>query len=300
MTEDFGLVFASTFDGSMYGTSPVVFAVWMYVLAHGYGGQVDLNPKKLADTFGTTVADVDAAIRLHCAPDPDSRSDADQGRRLRHLGGVRYEVVNHELYKNARSLEEKRAYDRQKKRESRERQRGTTDVPIFDLSKKSVTSADPLLSSSSDLISSDPEGVQGEGDHAPPPTKPSRFAPKDFEPSAVQRARCLELGHDADKLARKFRRHEFNREYTDWSLRFDEWIESEPPPARASSRPPAKGPPWVDATHGAVCRGHGWELATMAREFVETHHLPVRSLPVADARAAFMRFLEERRPRSAA
>lgn len=296
MSENFGLAYESIFDGSMYGTSPTVFAVWLYVIANGYGGQVDLNPKKLAATFATTVADVEAAIRFHCAPDRDSRTDTDEGRRLRHLGGVRYEVVNHELYKNARALEEKRAYDRLKKRESRERQRAV-EVPIFDLSKKSLTSADPLLSSPSDLISSDPEGVQGEGDHAPPPqARPSRTAPADFAPTDAQRARCRELGHDVEKLVRAFKRQRFKRGYTDWERRFDQWIDDEEPPVRASSPPPAttKGPPWVDASHAAFCREQGWELAAMAREFAQSHHVPPDCLPVRDARTAFTLFLEQR------
>jgi hypothetical protein len=291
MSENFGLVYESTFDGSMYGTSPVVFAVWMYVIAHGYGGQVDLHPKKLADTLGTTVADVEAAIRFHCSPDPDSRSDADDGRRLRHLGGVRYEVVNHDLYKSARALEEKRAYDRQKKRESRDRQR-TTEVPIFDLSKKSLTDADPLLSSPSDLISSDPEGVQGE----PPAPEPSRRAPADFAPTDAQRALCRELGHDVDKLVRKFKRHEFPRPLTDWQARFDTWIDDqrapERPPRPPSSAPPKRPPPpWLDDVHILFAREHGLELSALAKAYAKT--VPTRGVGLDEARAGFSRFLAE-------
>lgn len=234
MSEDFGLLYRSTFTGSMVGTSPVVFAVWGYVVANGYGGHVDLNPRLLAAIFGTTVADVEAAIRLHCAPDPDSRSDSDEGRRLRHLGGVSYEIVNHELYKNARALEEKRAYNRAKKRASRERASSTIEIPIVDLSKKSLTSGDPLLSLSSDLISSDPEGVQGE-----PTVIESRMAPSDYAATEAQVERCRELGHDVEALLREWKRHEYPRPYTNWELRFDKWIETQRQPARRlSARPP--------------------------------------------------------------
>lgn len=296
MSEDFGLAYESIFDGSMYGTSPTVFAVWLYVIAKGYGGQVTLNPKKLAETLGATRAEVEAAIAFHCSPDPESRTDTDEGRRLRHLGGYSYEVVNHELYKSARALEEKRAYNRAKKRASRERASSTIDVTVFDTSKKSVTKFDPLLSSSSpsDLISSDPEGVQGEG--PPGATEPSRFAPAGYAPTETQRARCRELGHDPDKLARKFRKHEFNRAYTDWERRFDQWIEDEPAPERRSSRAPAslKGPPWVDETHLLFAREHALALEREAKLFAETHHPPPRLLQLSDARVAFGQFLEKR------
>lgn len=297
MSEDFGLAYESTFDGSMYGTSPVVFAVWFYVISKGYGGQVTLNPKKLAETFGTTVADVEAAIRLHCSPDPYSRTQTDEGRRLRHLGGFSYEVVNHDLYKSARALEEKRAQDRQRQRVSRERRRSTTEVPIFELSQKSVTERDPLLSSPSDLIS-DPEGVQGE----PAKPEPSRFAPADYVATPAQQARCAELGHDVDKLLRRFKKHEFARAYTDWERRFDVWIDDqrtpERPPKRQRSH--ALGPPWVDETALAFARELGRELPALVREFAKKHHVPPDCLPVADARSEFLKFLAAQAPASAA
>jgi len=291
MSEDFGLLYRSTFSGSMVGTSPTVFAVWGYVVACGYGGQVDLNPRLLAAIFGTTVADVEAAIRVHCAPDPDSRTATDEGRRLRHVGGVSYEIVNHDVYKNARALEEKRSRDRARQRASRDKRRTTTDVPIFELSQKSVTERDPLLSSPSDLISSDPEGVQGEGDHGTPEPVPSKFAPKDYTPTERQRARCRELGHDVDKLLSKFRRTEFNRAYTDWELRFDGWIEDEPAAAPSSpKRAPKPPPPWIDESGVLFAREHGLNLERAAREFRR------RGIPPdpGEARVAFRQLLRER------
>jgi hypothetical protein len=294
MSENFGLAYEGIFDGSMYGAGPTVYAVWFYVIANGYGGQVTLNPRKLADNLGATLEDVEAAIELHCAPDPKSRTQTDEGRRLRHLGGFTYEVVNHDLYKSARALEEKRAYDRQKKRESRER-RSTTDVPIFDQSKKSLTDADPLLSSPSDLILSDPEGVQGEPP-APPAPEPSRRAPADFAPTDAQRALCRELGHDVDKLVRKFTRHEFPRPLTDWQARFDTWIDDqrapERPPKPPSSAPPKKPqPPWVDDVHILFAREHGLDLTALAKAYGKL--VPTRGMGLDEARAGLSRFLAE-------
>lgn len=303
MSEDFGLVYASTFDGSMYGTSPVVFAVWMYVLAHGYGGEVSLHPKKLADTFGTTVADVEAAIRLHCAPDPDSRSDADGGRRLRHLGGVRYEVVNHELYKNARSLEEKRAYDRQKKRDSRERQRAV-EVPIFDLSKNSVTTADPLvLVSVSSSSRSDLEGVQGE----PPPPEPvlhERLGDWVIPPELYDEAERVH-GIGRDELEQRVERIRLRRIPGDgvWDRTgyvrglLPEWATWEPPKAKGvrKSRPPPASkrtrPPWLDESHAQLVTQRGERLSVVTREFIERGGIPPDT---REASAAFTAFIAAR------
>lgn len=297
MSEDFGLLYKSTFTGSLVGKGAVVHAVWGFVVANGYGGQVDLHPVLLAATFGEPVEKVEAAILFLCSPDPESRSDSHEGRRLMPLGGTRYDIVNHEVYKSARALEERKAYNRAKQRESRDRKRGTTDVPILDLSKKSLTDADPLLSSPSDLICSDPEGVQGE-----PPAKPSRFAPADYAPTEAQRARCRERRLDPVTLVADFKRHEFQREYTDWERRFDKWIEDEDEPAAlASSVPPSpKGPAWIDEAALLFAREHGQDLRAMAREFAENHHPPPRCLKPGDARTAFKQFLAAKAGRAPA
>lgn len=302
MSEDFGLVYASTFDGSMYGTSPVVFCVWMYVLAHGYGGEVSLNPKKLADTFGTTVADIEAAIRLHCAPDPESRSDADEGRRLRHLGGVRYEVVNHELYKNARALEEKRAYDRQKKRESRERQRGSVEVPIFDMSKTATTTTDPLVSVSvSSPSGSDPEGVQGEGDHAPPPVLHTKLGdwviPTELydEAERVHGIGREELEYRVAAIRNRKIPGDGVWDLTEYVRRLLlEWATWDPPKTKGvrKSRPPPAAkrpvPPWLERDHAQLCTKRGERLSVVAREFIEQGGIPPDPREAAAAFTAFI------------
>lgn len=304
MSDDFGLVYASTFDGSMYGTSPVVFAVWMYVIAHGFGGEVALHPRKLADTFGTTVADVEAAIRLHCAPDADSRSDADDGRRLRHIGGVRYEVVNHELYKNARALEEKRAYDRQKKRESRERQRAV-DVPIFDLSKNSTTTADPLvLVSVSSSSGSDPEGVQGEGDHAPPPVLHERLGDWVIPPELFDEAERVhgigreELEHRVERIRLRKIPGEGVWDRTGYVrgllLEWATWDPPKPKGVRRSRPPPAAKrelPPWLERGHAQLVTERGERLSVVTREFIERGGIPPDT---REASAAFTAFIVAR------
>ena len=59
----YGKHFASMYEGSLYGSGAVVFAVWGYVIAcqvpdREHGSVVTLNARKLADTLGEEVADV--------------------------------------------------------------------------------------------------------------------------------------------------------------------------------------------------------------------------------------------------
>jgi hypothetical protein len=62
---------------------------------------------------------------------------------------------------------------------------------------------------------------------ATPLRRKSIFAPDDFEPKDIHRARCQELRFDVADLLRAFKAHEFNRGYSDWDRRFSAWIEKE-------------------------------------------------------------------------
>lgn len=274
----YGKMFASTFTGSMVGAGPTVFALWAYTIANGYGGQVDLHPRVLATVLGTSEQDVHQALAYLCAPDPMSRSEQEDGRRLRHLKGVAYEIVNHAQYAEMRGAEALREYNRVKKRESRSR------CVLDPSSDVNDTSKSPLLSSS--LISSDldPEGVQGE-----PVThvrlRKGRRAPADLEPTVEQRARCKELRLDADALMRKFKVHEFNRDYDDWELRFSKWIEDQ-----ADRRDRGRG--WLTAKHRAYALRYALDLEACAAEFEERHQPENR--PLKEAREMFGQFLSAR------
>ena len=117
----YGKIFASTFSGSMVGAGPDVFAVWAFALAQVVNSRVELNPRLLAPVLGTTQDRVEAAIEYLGRPDADSRNPAEEGRRLIREGQYQYRVVSHEIYQAIRNEEERRNYNAQKKRESRDR-----------------------------------------------------------------------------------------------------------------------------------------------------------------------------------
>lgn len=117
----YGKFFASAFTGSMMGAGSDVFAVWSYAIAHCVDGQVELNPKLLASVIGTSEKRAEAAIGFLCAPDPNSRSKTDDGRRLVREGQFAYRVPNHGHYLKIQNEGERREYNRIKKAESRSR-----------------------------------------------------------------------------------------------------------------------------------------------------------------------------------
>lgn len=115
-------LFKQTYYGSMMGAGAHVHAVWPYALAHASpDGLVELNPPLVAFQIGMPVEDVVRAIEYLTAPDPNSRSSAEEGRRLIHLGGFLYRIVNLPEYRKIRDDLARREYNRVKQAERRQR-----------------------------------------------------------------------------------------------------------------------------------------------------------------------------------
>jgi len=105
------------YEGSMVGSGTHVFALMGYVIAHQrpdpqVGGQVRLNPILLATIFGETESRIQQAIDFLCAPDPNSTTPDEEGRRLIKIGQFDYRVVNAAKYLAIRNEEERREANR--------------------------------------------------------------------------------------------------------------------------------------------------------------------------------------------
>ena len=115
----FGKHFESMYEGSMYGAGLHVFAVWGYIIAHVRRGRVELNPKRIADTLGGVIEDVEDAVRVLQQPDPKSRCKEFDGRRLIKEGEFQYFLPTWERYQGIRNADERREYNKMKQREYR-------------------------------------------------------------------------------------------------------------------------------------------------------------------------------------
>ena len=117
----YGKFFDTTFTGSMMAAGADVFAVWGYVIANTIQSHVELNPRLLAAVIGSTPERMQQAVDYLCAPDAQSRNDAHEGRRLVPDGQYQFFVPSHERYRSIMNADDRREYNRVKKRESRER-----------------------------------------------------------------------------------------------------------------------------------------------------------------------------------
>lgn len=131
----FGKHFGSMYEGSMIGAGAVVFAVMGYVIAkqvpdRKVGSQVALNPKLLAAILGEKEVEIEKAIEFLCAPDPNSRTKENGGRRLVRIGQFDYQVVNGAKYRAIRNEEVRREKNRESQARFRERHALKKGTPL--------------------------------------------------------------------------------------------------------------------------------------------------------------------------
>lgn len=126
----YGTIFESMYTGSMRGSGALMFAVWPYVLAHMRGNRdrtifrVELNAEIIAFLIGESQGDVEGVLEKCCQPDPNSRSEVNEGRKLVKVGQYEYEVVNGEKYDRIRRESNRKAANARYQDEHRKRLRG--------------------------------------------------------------------------------------------------------------------------------------------------------------------------------
>lgn len=124
----FGKVFDTMYTGSMVGAGPMVFALMPYAVTHcNADGLVEINPRLVSALIGAPVEDVEQALQYLMSPDPDSRSDAEEGRRLVKEGPFLYRLVNHAKYRNLQNAEDQRTHTRERVRRLRQKRKAVTE-----------------------------------------------------------------------------------------------------------------------------------------------------------------------------
>ena len=152
----YGKIFASTFTGSMFGAGPETFAVWSYVIANTVAGVVELNPEYLGHVIGMPPGKIEAVIEKLCSPDPRSRNKDHDGRRLIREGQFQYVVPSHETYREIRTEDSRREYQRRWVKEKRGKEkREVTDPVDIDSSRHDLDTSTPAYASESEI--SDPD-----------------------------------------------------------------------------------------------------------------------------------------------
>jgi hypothetical protein len=136
-------IFSSLYQGTLRGQAHAIL-VFTNLLAHcDQDGFVDLHFRAIADETGITVDEVRSAISYLEAPDPESRSPEEGGRRIVNIDEHRawgWRVVNYVKYRDTRSEDDRREKNRQKVAAHRAKQRSepAKDVTV------TVTECNPV------------------------------------------------------------------------------------------------------------------------------------------------------------
>jgi len=123
-TKLFGSIVAST----IWREDDKTRLVWITMLAiANKHGEVEASVPGLADLSRVSVEECRISLAKLEAPDPDSRSSEQEGRRIEKVAGG-WRLINHAKYRAKLSVDERREYLTQKKREARARQQMSTNV----------------------------------------------------------------------------------------------------------------------------------------------------------------------------
>jgi hypothetical protein len=108
-------LFPSLYTGSLRGDSHGQL-VFLNMLANADpDGRDDRHPRVMADEIGLSIEQTKVAIARLSDPDKESRTAADEGRRIRLLDGHRgwgRQIVNFEQYQATKDPEQRRAQNR--------------------------------------------------------------------------------------------------------------------------------------------------------------------------------------------
>jgi hypothetical protein len=151
-------LFESILDSSVWFESDAVVRVWVTLLAmKDRDGIVHASLPGLAHRAHKSVEETRAALEIFMSPDEHSRTPDNEGKRINEVAGG-WQVLNHEIYQERDSLEERRKQDRERQRRRREKMRDS-HVTGRDMSR------DVTVASSSSVCvsdeSSDQEGGSG-------------------------------------------------------------------------------------------------------------------------------------------
>lgn len=101
-------LFGSILDSTVWRTPPAVTKVWIALLAMAdRDGEVAASVPGLADRAKVSRRVCERALRIFLAPDRDSRTKDDDGRRLREVDGG-WLILNYEKYRDKLTSDEAR------------------------------------------------------------------------------------------------------------------------------------------------------------------------------------------------
>lgn len=171
-------VFDTVFSGSLYGRYPDT-AAWLFMLALAdWQGHIDRTPEYIAGVTGMPLDDLKGCIERFTSPDPYSRSQAEEGRKLVLIDPNRswgWRVVNISLYRKKASERNRTESGQNAEKQSAYRERKRYAA------LRGVTTGDGTHTHTQTHTQTDISLPTGEGRVTAP--KARKVCPEDWKPS---------------------------------------------------------------------------------------------------------------------
>ncbi len=118
----YGKIFASMFKGSLYGQWEAIVTFTCMIVLADQEGEVDFSPEALSAHTSIPLDIIQKGIASLEAPDPQTRTPDEDGRRIVRVSDERtwgWRITNYAHYRAMRNAEERREYFKQHKRKQR-------------------------------------------------------------------------------------------------------------------------------------------------------------------------------------
>lgn len=126
----YGKIFDSMYDGTLAEDWRALITFQQMIVLCDADGVIDMTPGAISRRTGIPSEHIEAGIQILENPDPYSRTEGDEGRRIIRLDAHRpwgWLIVNHSKYKNLQDSDTVREQNRERKRRQRERAKQTSD-----------------------------------------------------------------------------------------------------------------------------------------------------------------------------
>ena len=126
----YGKLFASMYDGTLYGQWQAIVTLQQMVILADEDGVVDITPPALAAKTSIPLEIIEKGLEQLSQPDKYSRSAAEDGRRIVLVDEDRpwgWSIVNYRHYRNLASREDKKRKDRERIAEKRNESKAVAD-----------------------------------------------------------------------------------------------------------------------------------------------------------------------------
>ena len=140
----FAKVFSQIFDSSIAESHTVRHIFMDLLVLADATGVVDMTIHAISRRINVPLEDVRAAIEKLASPDPLSRSEREEGRRIVLIDSHRdwgWQIVNYEHYRKTQDEDARRSYFRDYRKQEREKKRATpfNDVQVGSTEFNNVT-----------------------------------------------------------------------------------------------------------------------------------------------------------------